>query len=138
MVLNYGAIFVAALLQFVFGAVWYTPIFGKLWGKIHCFDKHSKEKQQEMMKSMGPWLALQFVVTIVTTVVLAMLLAGTTSSWSPFAFAGLCWLGFMVPTQISAVVFGGTEPRWIATKISIMVGASLGCMMIAAAVLSLM
>lgn len=138
MTLNYGAILVAALLQFVFGAVWYTPIFGQLWGKIHCFDKHTKEEQQAMMKSMGPWLGLQFVVTVVTTVALSILLTGTTSVWSPYAFAGLCWLGFIVPTQISAVVFGGTEPRWIATKILIMIGASLGCMMIAAAVLSAM
>ena len=135
---NYAAILVAALLQFVFGAIWYTPIFGKLWGKMHGFDKHSPEVQKEMMKKMGPFLALQFIVTVVTTAVLAMMLAGTTSDWSAYAFAGLCWLGFIVPTQISSVVFGGTEPHWMVQKILIMAGGALGCMMIAAAVLSMM
>lgn len=136
MELNYLAILVAALLQFVFGAIWYTPVFGKAWGRIHGFDKHTPEVQKEMMKSMGPLLGMQFVVTIVTTVVLAVLLAGTISDWSDYAFAGLIWLGFIVPTQISAVLFGGTEPCWVVTKIAIMAGGSLGCMMIAAAVLS--
>lgn len=135
---NYVAIIVAALLQFIFGAIWYTPVFGQLWGKIHGFDKVPKDVQKEMMKKMGPFLVLQFVVTVVTTSVLAVLLTSTTSDWSAYAFAGLLWLGFIVPTQISAVVFGGTEPRWMVTKISIMAGAALGCMMIAAAVLSMM
>ena len=136
--MDYVAILVASVLQFAFGAVWYTPVFGKLWGKIHGFDKVSKEVQQQMMKSMVPLLGMQFVVTVVTTTVLAVLLADTTSSWSAYAFASLCWLGFIVPAEISAVLFGGTEPRWIVTKILIMAGGSFGCMMIAAAVLSMM
>jgi hypothetical protein len=138
MEIHYLAIVVASLLQFVFGAIWYTPVFGKVWGRIHGFDKVSKEKQREMMKSMGPYLALQLAVTVLTTYVLALLLAGTESAWSAYALAGLCWIGFFVPAHISAVVFGGTEPRWMVTKISIMAGASFGCMMIAAAVLSVM
>lgn len=136
MEVNYLAILIASVLQFIFGAIWYTPVFGKLWGKIHGFDGYSKEQQKEMMKSMGPLLGAQFVVTIVTTVVLATLLTHTTSSWSAYAFAGLCWLGFIVPTQISAVLFGGTKPHWIVPKILIMAGGAFGCMMIAAAVLS--
>ncbi len=136
MQVNYVAILVASMLQFVFGAVWYTPLFGKTWGKIHGFDTVSKEEQQKMMKRMGPLLGMQFVVTVVTTVVLSMLLARTTSPWGAYAFAALCWLGFIVPTQVSAVLFGGTEPRWVVTKTLIMAVGALGCMMIAAAVLS--
>jgi hypothetical protein len=138
MEVNYVAIFVASVLQFVFGAIWYTPVFGKVWGKIHGFDKHSPEVQKEMMKKMGPLLAAQFVVTIVTTAVLAVLLEGWNGDWSAYVVAGLLWLGFIVPTQISAVLFGGTEPRWVVTKILVMAGSALGCVMIAAAVLSMM
>lgn len=136
--INYVPVLVASVLQFVFGAVWYTPVFGKLWGKIHGFDKYSKAEQKEMMKQMGPLLGMQFLVTIVTTVVLSVMLTSTTSTWSAYAFAGLCWLGFIAPTQVSAVLFGGTEPRWVVTKILIMAGGALGCMMIAAAVLGAM
>ncbi len=135
---NYAAIFVASLAQFIFGAVWYTPVFGKVWGKIHGFDKVSKAEQQKMMKQMVPLLGMQFITTIVTTVVLSAMLVETSNVWSAYAFAGLCWIGFIVPTQVSAVLFGGTEPKWVVTKILIMAGGALGCMMIAAAILSAM
>lgn len=138
MQINYAAVLVASLAQFVFGAVWYTPVFGKLWGKIHGFDKVSKAEQQKMMKQMGPLLGMQFLVTVVTTVVLSAMLTGTTSAWNAYMFSGLCWLGFIVPTQVSAVLFGGTEPKWVVTKILIMAGGAFGCMMIAAAVLGAM
>lgn len=137
MEISYVGIAVAAILQFVFGAVWYTPVFGKVWGKIHGFDKVPKEKQKEMMKKMPPLLALQLFVTVVTTVVLAMFLTFMNDQ-NPYFVAGLCWLGFIVPTQVGAVLFGGTEPRWVVTKLSIMAGAALGCMMIGAAVLSVL
>lgn len=136
--LNYLAILIAALLQFVFSAVWYTPVFGKTWGRIHGFDKYSKEVQQKMMKEMGPILGLQFIATIVTTFVFALLLPNFTAEWTAYCLAALLWLGFIVPTQVSAVLFGGTEPKWILKKILIMAGGSLGCMMIAAAVLQMM
>lgn len=138
MEINYLAIFIASLLQFIFGAIWYTPLFGKTWGKIHGFDKVPKEKQQEMMKKMPPLLGMQFLTTVVTTFVFALLLNGFPSDWNVYGLAGFFWLGFIVPTQISAVIFGGTEPQWVARKIFIMAGGALGCMMIAAAVLHAM
>ncbi|MEK7632602.1 MAG: DUF1761 domain-containing protein [Patescibacteria group bacterium] len=136
--INYAAVLVASLAQFVFGAVWYTPVFGKVWGKIHGFDKVSKAEQQKMMKQMVPLLGMQFLTTIVTTVVLSAMLTETANAWSAYAFASLCWIGFIVPTQVSAVLFGGTEPKWVVTKILIMAGAAFGCMMIAAAILGAM
>ncbi len=132
--LNWPAIFLATALQFAFGFVWYTPIFGKLWGKIHGFDQVSKEKQQEMMKQMGPLLAVQILGTIVTSVVLSLFINNFVSGWHAFGIAGFSWLGFILPTQVSAVIFGGTQPKWIIKKIAIMAFASLGCLMIAAAV----
>lgn len=133
--LNYTAIIIASVLQFIFGAIWYTPVFGKMWGKIHGFDAYSKAEQQKMMKRMGPLLGMQFLSTIVTTVVFALLLKGFPADWNVYGLGGFFWLGFIVPTQVSAVLFGGTEPQWIVKKLLIMVGGSLGCMTIASAVL---
>ena len=135
MQLNYLAIVLATVAEFAVGAIWYTPIFGKVWGKIHGFDTRSKEEQQKMMKSMGPLLAVQLVVTLVTTVVLAIFIAALPSNWNVYGMAGFFWLGFVVPTQVSAVVFGGTEPKWVVKKIAIMAGASFLCLMVAAAIL---
>ena len=87
------------------------------------------------MKGMMPFYIVQFLVTIVTTVVLALFRGGLPPEWNVFGEAGFFWIGFVVPTQVSAVIFGGTEGKWIVTKIAIMAGGALGCLMIAAATL---
>src|SRR5437870_1362209 len=134
MQLNFLAIIVAAVVQFIIGAIWYMPLFGKLWGKIHGIDNVSKEEQQKMMKSMGPFLALQFIVTIVTTVVLAIFIINQ-PTWNAYAMAGFFWIGFVVPTQVSGVIFGGTSSKWIWPKVAIQAGASLLCLEAAAAII---
>lgn len=135
MELNYMRILMATALQFVCGAVWYSLLFGKLWGKIHGFDKLSKEVQEKMMKEMGPYYGAQLLVTVMTTVALAILLEYLPRNWNAFQMASLIWAGFVVPTQASAVIFGGTETKWMLKKIAVQAGASLLCLLIAAAVL---
>jgi hypothetical protein len=125
---------VATVLQFICGFVWYGPLFSNLWGKIHGFDKLPKAVQQKMMKQMGPFYATQFLVTVVTTIVLSVF-TQVLPSWSVFETAALLWIGFIVPTQVSGVIFGGTDPKWIMTKIGIMSGGAFVCVEVAAAVL---
>jgi len=131
---SYLAILVAAVAQFVFGAIWYMPLFGKLWGQIHGFDKLSKKDQAAAQKEMMPMLAIQFAGTVVTTSVLAKLIVMLPLT-SPYVLAELVWIGFFVPTQISAVLFGNTAAEWVVKKTLVMAGASFGCLMIAAAIL---
>ena len=117
----------ATIVQFAIGAVWYSVFFGKLWGKMHGFDKLPKNVQQKMMQSMGPFYGLQALVTFATSIVLAIFIAYQ-PTWNPYAMAAFFWIGFIVPTQVSSVIFGGTEPRWIATKIAVQSAASLLCL----------
>ncbi len=133
--INYIAVLVAAVAQFIFSAIWYMPIFGKMWGKIHGFDKVSPEEQRVMTRKMTPLLVAQFIFTLVTTVMFAMLVNNITTDWSIYCLALAFWFGFIVPTQVSAVLFGGTNPKWFIQKILIMAFAGLGCMMIIAFVL---
>lgn len=112
MPLNYVAIAIAVVLQFIVGAVWYSVLFGKLWGQIHGFDKLPKATQQKMMKEMGPYYGIQLFLTVVTTVVLAIFITNQ-PDWNPYAMAAFFWLGFVVPTQASAAIFGGTERKWL-------------------------
>lgn len=134
---NFVAILLATVVQFIIGAVWYMPLFGKLWGKIHGFDKQSKTTQQEMMKSMGPYLVVQFVMTLLTTFVLALFITYI-PSWNAYAMAGFFWIGFVVPTQVVGVIFGGTEGKWMVTKIAIMAGGALLCLEAAATILHML
>ena len=136
MSLNFVAIIVASVVQFVIGAVWYMPLFGKLWAKIHGFNELSPEAQKESQKGMAPLLFAQFIVTVVTTVVLAMFLPVLPLEWNPYGIAGFFWLGFVVPTQVGGVLFGGTKPEWMVTKILISAGGSLACLMAATFVLT--
>lgn len=138
MPINYLAVVVATVVQFIIGAIWYMPLFGNLWGRIHGFDKESPEAQEAMRKGMMPLLGVQFIVTLVTSFVFALLVAGFPSDWNIYGLAFFFWLGFVLPTQISAVIFGGTAPQWIVKKIAVAAGGSLVCLESLAAVLKLM
>jgi hypothetical protein len=45
------------------------------------------------------------------------------------------WLGFVVPAQVSAVIFGGTEGKYVVQKIAIMASEAVVRLMVAAWVL---
>lgn len=126
--INYIAILVATVVQFIIGAIWYGPIFGKIWGRMHRFEDHSPEVQAQMMKGMWKLLVVQFLVTIVTSFVFVLLLNGMPSDWNRYGLAAFYWLGFVVPSQVSAVLFGGTPPQWVIKKILIMAFGSLACL----------
>jgi hypothetical protein len=138
MQINYLAILLATIIQFIIGAIWYSFLFGKLWARIHGFDKLPKEVQQKMMKAMGPFYGIQFVMTLITTIVLEILILSLPHDWSPYGLAVLLWLGFVVPVQVSAVIFGGTESKWILKKVAVQAGAAFFCLEAAAAVLHLL
>ncbi|HYU64967.1 MAG TPA: DUF1761 domain-containing protein, partial [Candidatus Paceibacterota bacterium] len=64
--LNYWAILVAAVAQMVIGALWYGPLFGKMW-------MHLTHRTMDDMKgqSAGSAYAMGFVVALVSAYVLA-------------------------------------------------------------------
>ncbi len=136
--IHWLAILVATVVQFIIGAIWYMPLFGKLWGDIHGFDQHSPEAQAAMRKGMPPLLATQFVMTFITTFVFDLLLNGFPYDWNIFGLAAFYWLGFVMPTQVAGVIFGGTRPGWILKKIAVMAGGSLVCLEALALVFKLM
>ncbi len=128
------AVVAATAVQFVAGAIWYMPVFGKLWGEMFGFDKLSKAEQKKQQAGMMPWMVLQLVMTIFISYALAWLAANNIST-SIYKLTLIAWLGFFVPTQVSAVIFGGTEARWIKRRILIMAGGSLFTLMVGALVI---
>lgn len=133
---NLLAALIATVAQFAVGAVWYTFIFGKLWGEIHGFHKLPKETQDKMKKEITPYYAVQFVVTLLASVVLAILITNLPQS-NPYVVAFLVWLGFTVPAQASAIIFGNDDKKWLVKKLAVQAGAALVCLEVAALVLSL-
>ena len=135
--INLLAVLLATIAQFIIGAIWYMPVFGKKWGEIHGFDmsKLSKEEQKKAQKQMMPMLAVQFLVTILTSFALAKVIA-LAPDYSAYKIALVVWLGFFVPVQVADVLFGGTDSKWIVQKIAILSGGSLLCLLAAAAIIS--
>lgn len=127
-------VLLAALVQFIFGALWYMPIFGKAWGEIHGFNNLSKKEQEKAQKEMMPLLAFQFVFSGITAFVLARLMIDL-PSYSAFILVWLMWIGFVAPTQVNGVIFGGTDPKWLVKKSLIMVVGSLISLMLAVMVI---
>ena len=134
--INLLAVLAAAVAMFVVGGVWYMALFARAWGEMHGFDKLSKKEQKEMQSQMGPLYSAQIVVTIISAWALAYFLsAHQDTAWYVVAF--LLWLGFIVPTEVSAVIFGGTEPKWVTKKIAISLGGSLATTLVGAFIISL-
>lgn len=130
-------VLIMTMVQFVVGAIWYGTLFGKLWGKIHGFDKLSKEVQKKMMAEMGPYYGLQLLVTVLTSVVLVKFRNYVSGEPNVFWMVGLLWLGLVMPAQVSAVIFGGTDKKWLMKKILVQAGGSFACLQAAAIVLFL-
>jgi hypothetical protein len=142
MEVNYTLIIVAAVVQFVLGSFWYSPLmFGKIWMSIMEVSHYTKEELQKMQKSMMPFMGLQFVLTLITTWVLANNIqmfeivgtAGTSVYWLAF----FMWLGYMMPVAVSSVIFGSTKRRHWCNQIAIMCGMQFVGIMLAAFILSM-
>lgn len=106
--INFMAILLAVVANFVFGFIWYMPLFGKAWGREMGFDMNEKPKASEMMKGM--------VVMVIGNFFLAWVLAHNMMAWSfvpgmeemttlaSAINAGIfTWLGFYLPVDIGTV-----------------------------------
>lgn len=73
--LNWLAVVVAAVVTFLIGGLWYSPLlFAKQWAKAHGY---SDERLKEMQKGAAKAYGLSFIAFLVMATVLAMLVAHT-------------------------------------------------------------
>jgi hypothetical protein len=135
MEINWLAVAAATAAMFAVGAFWFMVPFGKIWGEIHGFDKLSKKEQKEMQAKMGPFYGAQMAVTFLSATVLASMLSQMPTV-SPYKIVFMTWLGFILPAQVGAVIFGGAGEKWMGRKIAIMAGESLAHLLVAAWVIT--
>lgn len=119
MEVNLWAMLAAVVVMFVFGAFWYSAPFSKLWSKIHGFDKLSKAEQAALMKNMPATYGVQLVMTVVTSFVLTYSIVAYPDT-SFLAIVFMAWAGFVLPSQVSAVLFSRTPDNYKALQIVIM------------------
>lgn len=133
---NVLAIVIATIAMFAVGAVWYVVLFSKQWAKIHGMDKISDKEMKEMSAKMGPFYVLQLLMTIISAFVLAYLMTLLPNT-SPLMIAFLVWVGFVLPADVSSVIFGGTKSKDMIPKIMIQAGEALVRLLVAAWIISL-
>ncbi len=131
--MNFLLILLTSVAQFVVGALWYSPLmFGKTWMNIMEASHNSKEELAKMQKSMMPFYALQFFLTITSSIFLYFFLREFMLRGA-IELALFVWVFLIVPTQVSAVIWGNTKKNKWAKQIAITTGCSLVCYIIAAA-----
>lgn len=142
MQIQYTLVALATIAQFILGAVWYSPLmFGKWWMEIMEVTHISKEELKKMQKEMGIFYGLQLVMTVIFTLVTALFLAyvkaTSVASICPYLVATLIWFGFIVPTQVSTVIWGKTKKTFWGKQIFILTTSQFVGLMLATCILSL-
>ena len=108
--INMIAIVVAVVANFFLGFIWYTPLFGKVWGKEMGYSPDEKPESSVMMKGM--------LFMVIGNFLLAYVLAHNIAAWqfvpgipemgpmgNVINTAIFTWLGFYVPGQLGATVW---------------------------------
>lgn len=108
--INMMAILTAVVANFVLGFIWYTPLFGKIWGKEMGYDPNMKPATSEFVKGM--------VFMVVGNFLMAWVLAHNNAAWqfvpdmkemgplgTTLNSAFFTWLGFYLPGQLGATVW---------------------------------
>ncbi|MBC7981501.1 DUF1761 domain-containing protein [Candidatus Parcubacteria bacterium] len=132
MTINYLAIIIATVISFALGSVWFSKLFGKAWMKIHHADAKSAGDIKMSMKNMWKFMLTEFLLTLVINLFLYLAIIKSFSLRFTLATVFLLWLGFILPTTTSSVLWGNDDKKYMARKILISSTYRLVAMLISA------
>ena len=110
--INYVAVIVAIVANFILGFIWYTPLFGKAWARELKMDTNVKPTGGQMAKGL--------ITTLIGNFLLVYVFAHNIEAWTfvpnmnEMSAAGtilnsaiFTWLGFFVPVDLNTVMWEG-------------------------------
>jgi hypothetical protein len=106
---NYLAILVAAVVAFLIGGLWYSPLlFAKQWMAAHA---HTPEDVAKLKGEAPKAYGISFVAFLIMAAILQMLLNHLDAhTWTKGALWGAhLWLGFAFTIGLMANVYSGTK-----------------------------
>ena len=112
--LNWTAILIAVIANFVLGFIWYTPLFGKVWGKEMGFNTDQKPPAGAMVKGMIFMVIGNFLFAFVFAQNIAVwdprkwgqaATPGSTPAGTDILAAFFTWLGFYFPGDLNSVAW---------------------------------
>lgn len=108
--INFLAILTVVVVNFFLAFIWYTPLFGKAWGKEMGFDPNEAPKTSEFIKGL--------LFMLIGNFFFAFVFAHNISAWffvpgmveegplSNALSAGIfTWVGFYLPGELGATVW---------------------------------
>ena len=108
--INFIAIIIAVVANFILGFIWYTPLFGRIWGRHMGMDTTQKPKTSEMAKGM--------IFMVIGNFLFAWVFAHNIAAWSfvpgsqsmspagnAMSAAIFTWLGFYFPVDLGSVAW---------------------------------
>jgi len=135
--INIAAILVAVAVNFVLGFIWYTPLFGKLWGREMGYDPNIKVESKVLAKGM--------IFMVIGNFLFAWVFAHNIAAWqfvpgiqemgkvpSILNSAIFTWLGFYVPGLLGSTVW--ESKSW--TLFAINAGYNLLSLLVVASILT--
>lgn len=134
--INWLAVLVLTVGSWMFGAVWFGPIWGKIWMRIHHGDKGmSDAEMKNAMKGMWKLLVTEFAATALMIVGLACII-GAIPEFSGVRNAFMIWLAFVMPAGVSVVLWGNDAKKYMCTKIALIASNRLIALIVAGYILS--
>lgn len=137
--INWMAVLIAVVANFILGFLWYTPLFGNAWAKEMGFDPSVKPSGGEMAKGM--------IIMIIGNFFFAYVFAHNMAAWSfvpgmnempkigtIMNSAIFTWLGFYLPVDIGTVTW--EKKSW--KLFGINTGYHLAMLVVTAAILTFM
>ncbi len=103
--INFLAVLVAAVLTFIIGALWYSPVlFGKQWVKVHGY---TEADMAEMQRGVARTYSISFLCYVFMAFVLSILVAltGVASFIQGMWLGTLVWAGFVFTIGLTGNLF---------------------------------
>jgi len=103
--LNYLAILMSAIAAMALGAMWYGPLFGKMW--IALSGMSQKDLEEAKKNGMGKSYAINFIGQLVFAGVTALMIwgVGTETLSGSLWLAFWLWLGYIATTMLNSVLW---------------------------------
>lgn len=108
--INYTAVIIAVVANFIFGFLWYTPLFGKAWAKEMKFDMTQRPPASVFVKGL--------IIMVIGNFLMAYVFAHNIAAWgfvpetvemskgqNAMMAAIFTWIGFYLPGDLTRVAW---------------------------------
>jgi hypothetical protein len=128
MVIHYGAVLLAAVVNFIIGFLFHGPLFGKLWMKLANIHPTGNEKFKDMVPQMVKNMIMNIICAYILAVLITLIGKSVTNG---ICIAILVWFGFIVTgSSMDVIWMGKSKKLWLFEVIS-----SLTCLVAMGAII---